>query len=95
MQNLIEELTQALQKQLHPTVLTLTDDSADHAGHAGNRGGAHLSLHIVSAEFEGKLPVARHKMIYAVLDPWMKGPIHALSIQAQTPLEYISRRTQQ
>lgn len=93
MQNLIDELKQALQEQLHPTVLTLTDDSEDHAGHAGNRGGAHLSLHIVSTEFEGKLPVARHRMVYTALDPWMKNDIHALSIQAQTPLEYISKRS--
>lgn len=93
MQNLIEQLTEALESQLNPTLLTLTDDSEDHAGHAGNRGGAHLSLHIVSAAFEGKLPVARHRMIYAALDAWMKGPIHAISIQAQTPTEYISTRS--
>jgi BolA protein len=93
MQNLIDELTHALETQLHPTVLSITDDSEDHAGHAGNKGGAHLTLHIVSAQFEGKLPVARHRMIYTALDQWMKGPIHALSIQAQTPTEYISRRS--
>jgi BolA protein len=93
MQNLIEELTQVLENQLHPTVLTITDDSEDHAGHAGNRGGAHLTLHIVSAQFEGKLSLARHRMVYTALDHWMKGPIHALSIHAQTPTEFISTRS--
>lgn len=92
MQNLIDELKNCLQTQLSPTIIDLIDDSAEHAGHAGNRGGAHLTLHIVSAQFEGKLPLARHRMIYEILAPWMNTHIHALSIQAQTPLEYISLR---
>jgi BolA protein len=93
MQNLIEQLTQRLEESLHPTFLNIEDDSAMHAGHAGNKGGAHLTLHVVSNQFEGKLPVARHRMIYEALASWMTHDIHALSIQAQTPLEYISTRS--
>lgn len=92
MQNLIDELTQCLQEQLQATVVNFLDESGDHEGHAGNRGGAHLTLHIVSPQFEGKLPLARHRMVYTALAPWMNTDIHALSIQAQTPLEYISMR---
>lgn len=94
MQNLIDELTDCLQKKLSPTIIELIDESAAHAGHAGHQGGAHLTLHIVSAQFEGKLPLARHRMIYEILAPWMNTKIHALSIQAQTPLEYISLRSE-
>lgn len=93
MQKLVEQLTKCLQESLQPTVLTLEDDSDAHAGHPGNAGGAHLTLHIVSTQFEGKLPVARHRMIYEALTPWMGKEIHALSIQAQTPLEYITTRS--
>lgn len=93
MQNLVEALTLRLQENLQPTVLSLEDDSAAHTGHAGNAGGAHLNLHIVSTQFEGKLPVARHRMIYDVLSPWMGKDIHAISIHAQTPLEYITTRS--
>lgn len=93
MQNLIEMIQQRLEETLQPTVLNIEDDSAQHAGHAGNKGGAHLTLHVVSTQFEGKLPVARHRMIYEALAPWMSKDIHAISIQAQTPLEYITTRS--
>jgi BolA protein len=94
MQNLVESITQRLQESLQPTFITIEDESEMHAGHAGNQGGAHLTLHIVSAQFEGKLPVARHRLVYAALEAWMGTQIHALSIQAQTPLEYITTRSQ-
>jgi BolA protein len=93
MQNLVEKLMQALQNSLEPTYLNIVDDSADHEGHAGNKGGAHLTVHIVSTHFEGKLPVARHRLVYLAVDPWMGSEIHALSIQAQTPSEYITTRS--
>lgn len=92
MQNLIDAIKQRLQESLHPTVLTIEDDSAMHEGHSGNKGGAHLTLHIVSTEFEGKLPVARHRLIYTALSDWMSKDIHAISIHAQTPVEYITTR---
>jgi BolA family transcriptional regulator, general stress-responsive regulator len=93
MQNLIETLKQHLQENLHPTYLRIEDDSDMHAGHAGSQGRAHLTLHIVSAQFEGQSPVARHRLVYTALEGWMGSQIHALSIQAQTPLEYISTRS--
>lgn len=73
---------------LQPALIEIGDDSALHAGHAGARsGGGHYSLHIVSAAFEGKNTVARHRMIYAALGEMMKGEIHALAIRAQTAEE--------
>lgn len=73
---------------LHPIEIEIGDDSALHAGHAGARsGGGHYNLHIVSAAFEGKNTVARHRLIYAALGEMMKGEIHALAIRAQTAEE--------
>jgi len=43
---------------------------------------------IVSDEFTGKSIIQRHKLIYALLDDYIKtGEIHALSIKAKTPSE--------
>ncbi len=73
---------------LEPSRLELTDDSALHAGHEGAKGGGgHYRLTIVSQQFSGKNTVARHRMIYAALEPMMQRQIHALAIRAYAPDE--------
>jgi len=42
---------------------------------------------VVSAHFEGKMPVARHRMVYALLDTEIKDGLHALSLKTKTPAE--------
>jgi len=86
--------TQRLQRMraalasLHPTALELRDDSHEHVGHAGARDGrGHFSLDIVSGEFEGLAPLARHRRVYAALGEMMQTDIHALQIRARTPAE--------
>ena len=73
---------------LAPQSLVVNDDSHKHAGHAGARGGqGHFSVDIVSTAFAGRLPLARHRLVYAALDEMMQADIHALSIRARTPDE--------
>jgi BolA protein len=67
---------------LAPVTLTLRDDSAQHAGHAGNTGGGHFHLVIVSSQFCGKSQIMRHRSIYQALSGLIPHRIHALSIQA-------------
>jgi len=79
--NLIEEIKTRLQV-LSPSQLEIQDDSALHAGHKGNGGGGHYNLKIVSAEFNCKSQVARHRVIYQLMDDLIPHQIHALSIHA-------------
>ena len=73
---------------LDPEALELADESAQHAGHEGARGGGgHFRLTIVSKAFCGKSSQARHRMIYDALAPLMKREIHALTIKAYAPEE--------
>ena len=52
------------------------------------RGGqGHFGIDIVSAAFAGKLPLARHRLVYAALGGMMQTDIHALAIRARTPDE--------
>jgi len=53
-----------------------------------NGDGQHFEAVIVSAEFAGKLPVARHQLVYKVLGERMKEEIHALSMRTLTPEEW-------
>ena len=72
---------------LDPVDMTIVDESAQHAGHAGARpsGGSHWQLTIVSEAFRGKSAVARHRMVYEALGDLMKRDIHALKIEAFPP----------
>jgi BolA protein len=74
---------------LEPQALELTDNSAQHAGHAGAApgGNTHWRLVIVSPAFSGKNTVARHRMVYDALRDLMNRPIHALEIEARAPGE--------
>jgi acid stress-induced BolA-like protein IbaG/YrbA len=47
----------------------------------------HFAARIVSAEFTGKRPIARHQLVYQTLGALMGREIHALSIEALTPEE--------
>jgi acid stress-induced BolA-like protein IbaG/YrbA len=49
--------------------------------------GVHFEALIVSPLFAGKLPLARHRMVYATLGDLMGGAIHALSLRTLTPEE--------
>lgn len=49
--------------------------------------GVHFEARIVYAAFQGKLPLARHRMVYACLGDRMGGEIHALALKTLTPAE--------
>ncbi|WP_137718742.1 BolA family protein [Methylobacillus flagellatus] len=78
--NLTEEIHARLQS-LQPSHLEIRDDSALHAGHAGNNGGGHFQLTMVSPAFTGKPTLARHRLVYQLLADLMPHRIHALSMQ--------------
>lgn len=78
----------ALMQALTPVHLEVIDESHKHAGHEGARDGrGHFAVVIVAEAFTGKLPLARHRLVYAALDALMTSDIHALSIKAQAPAE--------
>lgn len=67
---------------LEPVSIEIQDDSAQHAGHAGNTGGGHFTLFIVSSQFCGKSQIIRHRLVYQALAGLIPSRIHALSIHA-------------
>ncbi|WP_373741531.1 BolA family protein [Neisseria sp.] len=76
-------------KPLSPEIFEFRDDSHRHIGHAGNTGGGHYAVLVVSAAFENVGRVNRQRMVKDLLrDLFSDGLIHALSIKAATPAEY-------
>ena len=49
--------------------------------------GVHFEATVVCEAFRGKLPLARHRMVYATLGDLMGGAIHALALKTVTPDE--------
>ena len=48
----------------------------------------HFQAIVVAQEFEGKLPIARHRLVNETLGSLVGNEIHALSIRALTPEEW-------
>ncbi len=47
----------------------------------------HFEAVVISADFEGVRPLARHQLVYKTLGALVGNEIHALSIRAFTPQE--------
>lgn len=76
-------------QMLHPQRVDIYDESGEHLGHEGARGGGgHYRLLIVSDDFGGTTAVTRHRMVYRVLADLMQRRIHALAITAYTEEEF-------
>jgi acid stress-induced BolA-like protein IbaG/YrbA len=54
--------------------------------------GVHFEATVVAEAFEGKPPLARHRMVYATLGEHMGGEIHALALKTLTPAELAAGR---
>jgi BolA protein len=80
-----EKLTEAFA----PETLTIVDESAAHAGHAGARpeGETHFRVRIVSRAFAGLSRVERQRRVYSVLAEELRDRVHALALVTQTPSE--------
>lgn len=55
--------------------------------------GVHFEATVVAEQFAGKLPLARHRLVYATLGDLMGGAIHALALKTVTPAEAGSRES--
>ena len=85
MRQIIEERLRTLE----PEFFDFEDESHLHAGHAGNKGGGHYAIVVVSNAFENIGRLQRQRMIKQLLqDLFSDGLIHALSIKVATPDEY-------
>lgn len=51
----------------------------------------HFKLVLVSSEFAGKRPVARHQLVYRLLSDELAGSVHALALHTYTEDEWQQR----
>ncbi len=70
-----------------PSSLVITDDSAQHAGHAGAAPGGetHYSVEIVAETFAGLSRVQVQRAVMLVLQKEFDTGLHALALKAAAP----------
>ena len=81
-----ERISVRLRESMSPVVLEVENESHGHNVPRGSE--THFKVVIVAPAFEGKSPVARHKLVYAALGDELQQGLHALAITARTPAEW-------
>ena len=80
--NIEEKITQTLQ----PQHLEVVNES--HMHNVPPDSESHFKVTVVSNEFDGKMLVARHRLLNQLLKEELEGPVHALSLHTLTPTEW-------
>lgn len=81
-----DDITRKLTDSLQPQHLEVINESHMHNVPPGSE--SHFKIVAVSDQFEGKMLVARHRMINQALAEELAGPVHALAIHTLTPAEW-------
>ncbi|MCD1124486.1 BolA/IbaG family iron-sulfur metabolism protein [Jinshanibacter sp. LJY008] len=71
---------------LEPVFIGVVNESDQHNVPAGSE--SHFKVVIASSHFEGQRLLARHRIIYQLLEQEMQQPIHALALHTYTPDEW-------
>ncbi len=77
-----DRIEAALRECFDVREISVVDDSASHAGHAGApaAGESHFNVRLRSGDFEGQSRIARHRAVHSALGPELVGAIHALAL---------------
>lgn len=93
-----DALRAKITEALKPTSLQIFNDSHKHAHHKAMQGvtsrETHFRVVITSSAFQGKMQVARHRMVNTLMKDELaqEGGIHALQLTTRTPEEEESRK---
>jgi len=85
--NMQSTIETKLNDALQPEVLEVLNESHMHSGPATE---SHFKVVAVSKEFDGKMLIARHRMINKALEEELQH-IHALALHTMTPDEYFEK----
>lgn len=91
-----QRIESTLRAALAAEFVAVTDDSAQHAGHAGASpsGETHYTVLVVASQFRGQNRVTRHRAINATLASEFATGLHALALIARTPEEQDAAKNQ-
>ena len=84
-----ERMREKLTAALAPQILEILDESEQHRGHGGWREGGetHFRIRMVSAAFDGKSRVERHRTVNRVVAQELADGVHALALELKGTAE--------
>lgn len=82
-------ITAKLRETFAPDALRVENQSDQHSGPRGRE--SHFKVVVVSERFAGLSLVQRHRAVNAALADELQGGVHALSIEALTPEQWVAR----
>ena len=85
-----ETVSQKLNSELSPLFIQIENES--HMHNVPPNSETHFKVVLVTEQFQGKLPVKRHQMVYKLLADEMQAGIHALALHTYTPDEWQQRQ---
>ncbi len=80
------EIENKLLDAFSPSFLEVLNESHMHNVPKGSE--SHFKVILISDEFDGKMLVARHKLVYKVLAEELANGVHALALHTHTVAEY-------
>ncbi|WP_424946657.1 BolA family protein [Candidatus Spongiihabitans sp.] len=87
--DIVQSAIRAKLRRFSPTHLAVANESFMHNVPDGAE--SHFNITVVSEQFAGKTPVARHRMVNAALAEELAGTIHALALHTLTPDEWFEQ----
>jgi BolA protein len=84
-----EIIERKITDHLNPVYLEVRNESYMHSVPPGSE--SHFKVTVVSDKFEGKMLVARHRLLNETLAEELTGPVHALSLHTMTPSEWAEK----
>lgn len=87
--NVQETIEAKLAEALAPAHLVVENESPNHNVPAGSE--SHFRVVVVADGFEGRRPLERHRMVNALLEDELAGPVHALALHTYTPGDWKAR----
>ncbi|EOA81707.1 uncharacterized protein SETTUDRAFT_24094 [Exserohilum turcica Et28A] len=93
-----DALRTKITEALKPASLEIFNDSHKHAHHKAMQGvtsrETHFRVYITSSAFQGKMQLARHRMVNSLMKDELakEGGIHALQLTTRTPEEDEARQ---
>ena len=80
-----QRIHDALSETLKPDCLLIENESSHHQVPTGSE--THFKVIVVTAEFNDRRPIARHRLINTLLAQEFNSGLHALSLHLYTPIE--------
>ena len=80
-------LERKLREAFQPVVLSVIDESNQHAGHAGSHpsGESHFRVRIRAEAFRGQSRVTQHRMVNTAVAEELRARVHALALDTGAP----------